>query len=87
MRASAASSDWRISVTKVARAACRPAGEHGVDRIGVTYVRLDEIVNGRRGVTPSTTLRLARRLAPLPASGSTGSSRSTCTADKANVPE
>jgi antitoxin HigA-1 len=30
------------------------------DRIGVSYVRLNEIVNGRRGITPSTALRLAR---------------------------
>lgn len=30
------------------------------DRIGISYVRLNEIVNGRRGVTPSTALRLAR---------------------------
>jgi addiction module HigA family antidote len=29
------------------------------DRIGVSYVRLNEIVNGRRGITPSTALRLA----------------------------
>jgi addiction module HigA family antidote len=30
------------------------------DRIGVSYVRLNEIVNGRRGITPSTALRLAK---------------------------
>lgn len=30
------------------------------DRIGISYVRLNEIVNGRRGITPSTALRLAR---------------------------
>ena len=30
------------------------------DRIGVSYVRLNEIVNGRRCITPSTALRLAR---------------------------
>src|SRR5690606_34546860 len=29
-------------------------------RIGVTYVRLNEIINGRRGVTPDTALRLER---------------------------
>ena len=28
--------------------------------IGVPYQRINEIVNGRRGVTPSTALRLAR---------------------------
>src|SRR5258706_1747031 len=32
------------------------------DRIGVSYVRLNEIVNGRRGITPSTALRLAKAL-------------------------
>ena len=30
------------------------------DAIRVPYQRLNEIVNGRRGVTPSTALRLAR---------------------------
>src|SRR5215475_15713928 len=30
------------------------------ERIGVSYVRLNEIVNGRRGITPSTALRLAK---------------------------
>ena len=29
-------------------------------RIGVSYVRLNAIVNGRRGVTPNTALRLER---------------------------
>jgi addiction module HigA family antidote len=32
------------------------------DRIGVSYVRLNEIVNARRGITPSTALRLAKAL-------------------------
>ncbi len=32
------------------------------DRIGVTRARLSEIINGRRGVTPDTALRLARVL-------------------------
>lgn len=32
------------------------------DRIGVTRARLSEIVNGRRGVSPDTALRLARVL-------------------------
>jgi addiction module HigA family antidote len=36
------------------------------DRIGVSYVRLNEIVNGRRGITPSTALRLARALGTTP---------------------
>jgi addiction module HigA family antidote len=29
-------------------------------RIGVSYVRVNEIINGKRGVTPDTALRLAR---------------------------
>ena len=33
------------------------------DRIGVSYVRLNAIVNGRRGVTPNTALRLERATA------------------------
>jgi antitoxin HigA-1 len=36
------------------------------ERIGVSYVRLNEIVNGRRGVTPSTALRLAKALGTTP---------------------
>jgi addiction module HigA family antidote len=36
------------------------------DRIGVSYVRLNEIINGRRGVTPSTALRLAKALGTTP---------------------
>jgi antitoxin HigA-1 len=36
------------------------------DRIGVSYVRLNEIVNGRRGITPSTALRLAKALGTTP---------------------
>jgi addiction module HigA family antidote len=32
------------------------------DRIGVSYVQLNEIVNGRRSITPSTALRLAKAL-------------------------
>lgn len=31
-------------------------------RIGVSYVRLNEIVRGKRGVTPSTALRFAKAL-------------------------
>lgn len=30
------------------------------EAIGVPYQRINEIVNGRRGITPSTALRLAR---------------------------
>jgi addiction module HigA family antidote len=30
------------------------------DAIGVPYQRVNEIVNGRRGITPSTALRLAK---------------------------
>ena len=30
------------------------------DSIGVPYQRVNEIVNGRRGITPSTALRLAK---------------------------
>jgi antitoxin HigA-1 len=30
------------------------------DAIGVLYQRVNEIVNGRRGITPSTALRLAQ---------------------------
>jgi addiction module HigA family antidote len=32
------------------------------DGIGVPYQRVNELVNGRRGVTPSTALRLAKYL-------------------------
>lgn len=36
------------------------------ERIGVTYPRLNEIVNGRRGVTPDTALRFSRALGTSP---------------------
>ncbi len=36
------------------------------ERIGVTYPRLNEIVNGRRGVTPDTALRFAKALGTTP---------------------
>src|SRR5215471_3136853 len=49
------------------------------DRIGVSYVRLNEIINGRRGITPSTALRLAKALGTTPSSGSTASSHWICT--------
>ena len=32
------------------------------DVIGVSYVRLNEIINGKRGITPDTALRLERAL-------------------------
>ena len=35
-------------------------------RIKVSYVRLNEIVNGRRAVTPDTALRFARALGTTP---------------------
>lgn len=36
------------------------------DRMGVSYVRFNELVNGRRGVTPNTALRLARLFGTTP---------------------
>jgi addiction module HigA family antidote len=36
------------------------------DAIGVPYQRVNELVNGRRGITPSTALRLARFLGTTP---------------------
>lgn len=41
----------------------RPLGISQVDfakRIGVSYVRLNAVINARRGVTPNTALRLER---------------------------
>jgi antitoxin HigA-1 len=41
----------------------RPSGvsqAEFAERIGVSYVRLNAVVNGRRGVTPDTALRLER---------------------------
>jgi addiction module HigA family antidote len=35
-------------------------------RLGISFVRLNEIVNGRRGVTPDTALRLSRLLGTTP---------------------
>jgi addiction module HigA family antidote len=37
------------------------------DAIHVPYQRVNEIINGRRGVTPATALRLARFLGTTPA--------------------
>lgn len=36
------------------------------DQIGVSYVRLNELVNGRRGVTPDTAVRLSKALSTTP---------------------
>jgi antitoxin HigA-1 len=47
----------------------KPLGLTQIDfaaRIGVSYVRLNEIINGRRGITPSTALRLAKALGTTP---------------------
>jgi antitoxin HigA-1 len=35
-------------------------------RLGMDRVRLNEIINGRRGITPSTALRLAKALGTTP---------------------
>ena len=35
-------------------------------QLGISYVRLNEIINGRRGVSPDTALRLARRFGMTP---------------------
>ncbi len=36
------------------------------ERIGVSFPRVNEIVNGKRGVTPDTALRLSRLLGTTP---------------------
>ena len=36
------------------------------DGIGVPYQRINELVNGRRGITPATALRLAKFLGTTP---------------------
>jgi addiction module HigA family antidote len=36
------------------------------ERIGVSYVRVNELVNEKRGITPDTALRLARLLGTTP---------------------
>ena len=36
------------------------------DRIGVSYPRVNEIVNGKRGITPDTALRLSRLFGTSP---------------------
>ena len=36
------------------------------ERMGVSYVRFNELVNGKRGVTPDTALRLARLFGTTP---------------------
>lgn len=43
----------------------RPLGitqAHFATAIGVSYVRLNELINGKRGITPDTALRLERAL-------------------------
>ena len=34
--------------------------KEAADALGISYVRLNEIINGRRGITPDTALRLER---------------------------
>jgi len=36
------------------------------ERIGVSYPRVNEIVNGKRGITPDTALRLSRLFGTTP---------------------
>ncbi len=36
------------------------------DGIGVTYQRVNELIDGKRGITPSTALRLAKYLGTYP---------------------
>jgi addiction module HigA family antidote len=36
------------------------------ERIGVSYPRVNEIINGKRGVTPDTALRLAKLFGTTP---------------------
>lgn len=36
------------------------------ERIGVSYVRVNELVNGKRGITPDTALRLSRLFGTTP---------------------
>ena len=36
------------------------------ERIGVSYPRINEIVNGKRGITPDTALRLSQLLGTTP---------------------
>ncbi len=36
------------------------------ERIGVSYPRVNEIVNGKRGITPDTALRLSRLFSTSP---------------------
>jgi len=45
------------------------------DAIGVPYQRINEIVNGRRGITPSTALRLAQFLGTTSAYWMNGQAR------------
>ena len=45
------------------------------DAIGVPYQRVNELVNGRRGITPSTALRLAQFLGTTSAFWMNGQTR------------
>jgi addiction module HigA family antidote len=36
------------------------------ERIGVSYVRVNELVNGKRGITPDTALRLSKLFGTTP---------------------
>jgi antitoxin HigA-1 len=45
------------------------------DAIGVPYQRINELVNGRRGITPSTALRLAQFLGTTSAFWMNGQAR------------
>src|SRR5574339_1182594 len=45
------------------------------DNIGVPYQRINELVNGRRGITPSTALRLAQFLGTTSAFWMNGQAR------------
>ncbi len=39
---------------------------HLAERIGVSYPRINEIINGKRGITPDTALRLSKLLGTSP---------------------
>ena len=55
-------------------------------KLHVPYQRINELVRGRRGVSPGTALRLAKFLALLPLSGLTFNSAGTCTMPSAQRP-
>ena len=41
-------------------------GDQGAETIGVSYVRINELVNARRGMTPDTALRLSKLFGTTP---------------------